>query len=234
MLENIKYVGFDADDTLWINENFFREAEHEFAMLMKEHAPEQVVIDTLYKIEYQNIPLYGFGIKAFMLSVMETAMLLGGSRLDNTVISKILEIGKRMLTLPVELLPGAQEALEAFAPHHRLVLATKGDLGDQQRKLKKSGLQDYFYHVEIMSDKTTADYNKLFKQINTEPQHFMMIGNSLKSDVLPVLMLGGKAVHIPYHITWAHEVVDGPVEHPNLYTMQSLIDLKTVFINSLS
>ncbi len=234
MLENIKVVGFDADDTLWINENFFRDAEAEFASLMSNFADENTVVDTLYKIEYQNIPIYGFGIKAFMLSVMETATLLGGSGIDSALINKILEIGKRMLTMPVELLPGAQEALEAFAPHHKLVLATKGDLNDQQRKLRLSGLKDYFCHVEIMSDKTETDYCKLLKQIKLEPSNFMMIGNSLKSDVLPVLKLGGKAVHIPYHITWAHEVVETPVEHPNLYTVQSLLELKRVFINSLS
>lgn len=234
MLENIKIVGFDADDTLWINENFFRDAEAEFAHLMKEYATEKMVVDTLYEIEYQNIPLYGFGIKAFMLSVMETAILLGGTDLDKSIMPKIIEIGKRMMSLPVELLPGAEEALEAFAPHRKLVLATKGDLFDQQRKLRKSGLQHYFSHVEIMSDKTTVEYSKLFKQLNTDPGQFMMIGNSLKSDILPVLKLGGKAVHIPYHITWAHEVVDEPVDHPNMFTLQSLLELKTAFLNSIN
>ncbi|MBP8790689.1 MAG: HAD family hydrolase [Breznakibacter sp.] len=233
MLNRIKVIGFDADDTLWINENFFRQAEAEFAGLMKEYASEGEVIKTLYDVEYRNIPLYGYGIKAFMLSVMETALLLSSQNPNPSLIAKIIEIGKQMLVLPVELLPGAQEILEALAPHHRLVLATKGDLHDQQRKLKESGLEQYFHHVEIMSEKTTLEYGKLLRHIDLDASHFMMIGNSLKSDVLPVLKLGGKAVHIPYHITWAHEVVDEPIEHPDFYTIESLLELKTVFMDTL-
>ena len=155
MLDSVKVIGFDADDTLWINENFFRDAEARFAGLMHNYASEERVIETLYQIEHDNIPLYGFGIKAFMLSVMETALLLSNQHLDSVIMKSILDIGKQMMSLPVELLPGAADILAALEPHYRLVLATKGDLHDQQRKLKASGLSDYFHHVEIMSDKTT-------------------------------------------------------------------------------
>ncbi len=233
MLDSVKVIGFDADDTLWINENFFRDAEARFAGLMHNYASEERVIETLYQIEHDNIPLYGFGIKAFMLSVMETALLLSNQHLDSVIMKSILDIGKQMMSLPVELLPGAADILAALEPHYRLVLATKGDLHDQQRKLKASGLSDYFHHVEIMSDKTTLEYGRLLRRIDLDAPHFMMIGNSLKSDVLPVLDLGGKAVHIPYHITWAHEVAKEPVAHPGFYVVESLLELKTVFMNSI-
>ncbi len=233
ILNHIKVIGFDADDTLWINENFFRDAEADFALLMKDYASQDEVIHTLYSIEHSNIPMYGFGIKAFMLSVMETALLLSNQNLSPHIMGGIIDIGKNMLTLPVELLPGTHEILSALAPHHKLVLATKGDLHDQQRKLKESGLEHYFHHVEIMSDKSTRDYKKLLHHVDLEAHHFLMIGNSLKSDVLPVLELGGKAIHIPYHITWAHEVAEEPVNHPNFYAVDSLPELKKLFMNAL-
>lgn len=234
MLNKIKVIGFDADDTLWINENFFRHAESQFADMMKQHASAEETVNRLYKIELQNIPLYGFGIKAFLLSVMETALELTNQKLDSRIVAKIVDMGKEMLQLPVELLPGAEKVLETLLPHHTLVLATKGDLHDQQRKLRLSGLKHYFDHVEIMSDKTTVEYAALLRKIRLEAKNFMMVGNSLKSDILPVLKLGGTAVHIPYHITWAHEEINETIDHPRFFTVNSMEDFKTVFMESLN
>jgi putative hydrolase of the HAD superfamily len=211
----IKVIAFDADDTLWVNEPYFRETEDKFCALLEDYMPLHSIQKELFKTEMQNLALYGYGIKGFMLSMVETALRVSNNNVSNVVMDKVLGFGKDLLGRPIELLDGIESVLHALKPHYRLVVATKGDLLDQERKLKKSGLESYFHHIEIMSDKQVADYEKLIRHLDIAWEEFLMIGNSLKSDVLPVLQLGGHAVHIPYHITWEHEKIDHRIEHEN-------------------
>jgi putative hydrolase of the HAD superfamily len=210
----LKVIAFDADDTLWVNEPYFREAEDKFCALLEDYLPHHAVAKELFKTETQNIPLYGYGVKGFMLSMVETALRVSHNTVPMMVIEKALEYGKELLDKPIEILEGVEEALKILKAKYRLVVATKGDLLDQERKLKKSKLEYYFHHIEIMSDKQQADYQKLIRHLDINPDEFLMIGNSLKSDAMPVLAIGGHAIHIPYHTTWAHEKVDGTIEHP--------------------
>jgi len=216
----IKVIAFDADDTLWVNEPYFRETEEKFCALLEDYMPLHSIQQELFKTEMQNLALYGYGIKGFMLSMVETALRVSNNTVSNVVMDKVLGFGKDLLGRPIELLEDIESVLHALKPHYRLVVATKGDLLDQERKLKKSGLESYFHHIEIMSDKQVADYKKLIRHLDIKPGEFMMIGNSLKSDVLPVLQLGGHAVHIPYHITWDHEKIDHHIEHENFRQME--------------
>jgi putative hydrolase of the HAD superfamily len=211
-----KIIAFDADDTLWDNELFFRETENRFCALFENYLPQHSVERELLQVELKNITLYGYGVKAFILSMIETAISITDKKVKGDVIEKIIGFGQELLSKPVTLIDGVEEVLKALKPKYRLVLATKGDLLDQERKLKKSGLTDYFHHIEIMSEKKEADYAKLIKHLDIQPAEFMMIGNSLKSDILPVLNLGGHAIHIPYHVTWAHEHIDTEITHDNL------------------
>ncbi len=221
----LKVIAFDADDTLWVNEPYFREAEDKFCALLEDYLPHHTVAKELFKTETQNIPLYGYGVKGFMLSMVETALRISNNTVPPIVIEKALEYGKELLDKPLELLEDIEDALQQLKKKYRLVVATKGDLLDQERKLKKSGLEHYFHHIEIMSDKQEADYQKLIKHLDIMPQEFMMIGNSLKSDVMPVLAVGAHAVHIPYHITWAHEAVAETIQHPNFQHVNSVKEL---------
>ena len=213
----IKVIAFDADDTLWVNEPFFREAEEEFASLMEAFMPRHSSIKELYRTEIENLSLYGYGIKGFMLSMIQTALKISEHKIPVKLIDRIMEIGNEMLLKPVEILPGVEEVLADLYQEYRLVMATKGDLVDQERKLKKSGLDHYFHHIEIMSEKKEADFAKLIRHLDVVPEEFLMMGNSLKSDILPVLALGGHAIHIPFHITWEHERIEHEVEHDNFY-----------------
>ena len=198
-------VAFDADDTLWHNEMLFREAEDEIARLLAPFEVEHVVKREMYRVETANLGAYGYGIKGFTLSMVELAQAVSGGRAGDAVYVEILAIGKRMLAAPVEVLPGVEEALAALEPRFRLLVVTKGDLLDQRRKLERSGLADRFHHVEVVSDKRPADYREVLRRLDLEPRELLMVGNSLKSDVLPLLELGAQAVHIPYHVTWEHE-----------------------------
>lgn len=224
----IKVIAFDADDTLWVNEPYFREAEASFCQLLEDYLPQHSVAQELYKTELQNIPLYGYGVKGFMLSMIETALRVTNKSLNPLIVEKAIQYGKDLLDRPVELLDGVEGVLARLKDSYRLVVATKGDLLDQERKLKKSGLSHYFHHIEIMSDKQEADYRKLVKHLDIDPSEFMMLGNSLKSDVLPVLAIGGHAIHIPYHITWDHERIDHAVEHPQFRSLERLNEVLSV------
>ncbi|WP_025142508.1 HAD family hydrolase [Pedobacter jeongneungensis] len=225
MKNKITVIAFDADDTLWVNEPYFRETEEQFADLLEDFVPRHSIMAELYKTEMANLPLYGYGIKGFMLSMTETAMRITMGKIDPIIVEKVLELGKEMLNKPVELLDGVEEVLKALHGKYRLVVATKGDLLDQQRKLTKSGLDHYFHHIEIMSDKQEKDYQKLIRHLDCKAEEFLMLGNSLKSDILPVLNIGGHAAHIPYHTTWVHESIDHTIEHPNFYEMESLAEV---------
>lgn len=222
MKNQITVIAFDADDTLWANEPYFRETEAQFAALLEDFMPHHSIVAELYKTEIGNLPLYGYGIKGFMLSMIETVLRIADGNVKPEVINKVLALGQEMLNKPVELLDGVEEVLKVLQGKYKLVVASKGDLLDQQRKLSKSGLDHYFHHIEIMSDKQEQDYQKLIKHLDCKPEEFLMIGNSLKSDVLPVLEIGGQAIHIPYHTTWAHETIDHNIEHPHFYQLESL------------
>lgn len=227
-MKDIKVIAFDADDTLWVNEPYFREAEHKFCVLMSRFGTEEEITAKLFKIEMKNLPLYGYGAKAFTLSLLETALVLDKNSsglqkntdfkpITSAEMEKVMEIGISLLSIPMDLLDGVEAVLKELSGKYKLVVATKGDLMDQQKKLERSGLLPYFHHVEIMSDKKEADYGRLIKNLNIDACSFMMVGNSLKSDVLPVLALGGYAVYVPFYATWAHEEVDGEVKHSRFY-----------------
>lgn len=204
---NITVIGFDADDTLWVNETYFREAEERFAELLEEYETKNKVDQELFKMEMDNLELYGYGIKGFMLSMIESALDLSNGKISQGTISEILDLGKNMIARPVELLDGVEEVLSQLAGRYRLIVLTKGDLLDQERKLEKSGLSKYFHHVEVLSEKKETNYSNLLEHLNIDVNEFLMIGNSLKSDVLPILNIGAKAVHVPFHTTWIHEMV---------------------------
>ncbi|WP_126246874.1 HAD family hydrolase [Chitinophaga rhizosphaerae] len=216
MITNITTIAFDADDTLWVNEPYFQETEQKCCALLEDYLPHHTVSQELFRTEMQNLPLYGYGVKAFMLCMVETILRVSNNTANPEVLIKAIEFGKELLAKPVELLEGVEDVLKALKGKYRLVVATKGDLLDQERKLLKSGLEHYFHHIEIMSEKGEKDYKKLLRHLDCQPENFLMIGNSLKSDVLPVLALGGHAIHIPYHTTWAYEKIDHHVEHENL------------------
>lgn len=201
----IKVVAFDADDTLWVNENYFREGEDAFLKLMSDYANKEEIMKILFDIEVQNLHLYGFGIKGFMLSMSEAAIKISNGKVTSAHQQRILEIGKIMLDKPVELLDNVEDILSQAQEKYKVILATKGDLLDQQRKLEKSGLEKYFHHIEVMSNKHESDYRKLINHLDILPEEFLMIGNSLKSDILPVVNVGGSAIYVPYEITWLHE-----------------------------
>lgn len=224
-MTNIKVIAFDADDTLWVNEPYFREAEDKFCALLEDYLPLHSVANELFKTEIRNLPLYGYGIKGFMLSMIETILEVTEGTASLEMIEKAIQFGKEQLNKPIELLDGIETVLETLKGDYRLVVATKGDLLDQERKLQKSGLENYFHHIEIMSEKHEKDYLKLLKHLDCKPENFLMIGNSLKSDVLPVLQIGGHAIHIPFHITWAHETVEHNVAHDHFKSVETIADI---------
>lgn len=205
--KNIKIIAFDADDTLWVNETYFRDAEKEFAKLLSAFETENKIDQELFKCEIKNLAIYGYGIKGFVLSMVECALELSNYQINQKTIEKILNIGKEMLEKPIELLEGVEEVLQILQGKYKLIVATKGDLLDQERKLKNSNLLKYFHHIEVMSDKKEEDYQKIIKHLDALPSEVLMIGNSLKSDVLPLVAIGSSAIHIPFHTTWAHEQV---------------------------
>jgi putative hydrolase of the HAD superfamily len=215
-------LGFDADDTLWQNEQFYRLTEEAFTGLLAEHAEQADLSARLLAAERRNLALYGFGIKGFTLSMIETALELTGGDLPGSVVARILDMGRDMLRHPVDLLPHARETLEMLAPDYRLVLITKGDLFDQERKLAASGLGSLFDGIEIVSDKTEATYRTIFARHGTCPGAAVMIGNSLKSDILPALSAGSAAIFIPHDLTWAHEHAEKPCDHPRFFEAESL------------
>lgn len=222
---SIQVIAFDADDTLWVNEPYFRDTEKLFCSLLEDYLPEHSVEKELFKIEMQNLALYGYGVKGFMLSMIETALSISNKSIPPIIIDKIIELGKELLAKPIELIDGVEMLLNQIQADYKLVVATKGDLLDQERKLRKSGIEKYFHHIEIMSDKQISDYQKLIKHLDIDPSEILMIGNSLKSDVLPILELGGYGIHIPYHITWAHEKIEQTVVNDKFRQFHSIAEV---------
>lgn len=229
-MKNLKVIAFDADDTLFVNEPYFQETEQKFCALMSDYLSHQGLSQELFKTEIGNLDLYGYGIKAYILSMIEAAMKISNNTISIEIIEKIIQYGKELLQRPIELLDGVEETLKALHGNYKLVVATKGDLKDQRRKLHNSGLGAYFHHIEVMSDKQEKDYSDLLIRLEIKPSEFFMIGNSLKSDVLPVLAIGSYAVHIPYHTTWEHEKISHKVEHPNFRTLEKISDVLGILI----
>ena len=222
---SITTVGLDADDTLWHNETIFRLTHDRFVGLLADHADRDTLEARLAETEKRNLRLYGYGVKGFTLSMIETAMELTGGEAPASVVREILAAGREMLAHPVETLPGVDEALAALSDRYRLVLITKGDLLHQERKLAASGLGDLFAAVEIVSEKDRGTYDRIFARHGTGAAEAVMAGNSMKSDVLPALEAGAFAVHIPYAITWAHELADAPENHARFGALERIADL---------
>lgn len=220
----VKVIAFDADDTLWVNETYFRDVEHEFARLLSEYETENKLGQELFKVEMDNLHLYGYGIKSFVLSMIEAALEISNHKISPDVLHRIITLGKEMLEKPIELLPGVEETLKTLNGKYKLILVTKGDLLDQERKLEKSDLEKYFNQIEIVSDKQTANYKNVIHQLDIGHHEFLMVGNSLKSDVLPLLEIGAKAIHVPFHTTWAHEIVEHN-DTTNYHTIAKLTDV---------
>ena len=222
---NIKVIAFDADDTLWVNEPYFRKTEEQFYTLLENFLTGHNIERELLKTEIGNLGLYGYGVKGFTLSMIETALNVSDKKINVDIVEKIIQLGKNLLEEPIELLDDVEQVLSALENRFKLVVATKGDLLDQQRKLHKSGLGHYFHHIEVMSEKGEEDYLKLIDRLDIQPEEFLMIGNSLKSDVLPVIQIGGHGIHIPFHTTWAHEVIDTNFEHENFRIAEKITDV---------
>ncbi|WP_027075421.1 HAD family hydrolase [Maribacter antarcticus] len=223
--KEIKVIGFDADDTLWVNETYFREAEEQFATLLEPYETKNKIDQELFKMEMKNLALYGYGIKGFMLSMIESALELSNNEIPQATLLKLLDIGKQMIAHPVDILEDVEAVLEQLKGKYRLIVLTKGDLLDQERKLDRSNLSDYFHHVEVLSDKKEKNYKDLLEHLEISPNEFLMIGNSLKSDVLPLVNIGASAVHVPFHTTWKHEEVRAPKKNSGYITVQKLTDV---------
>ena len=222
MTRRITTIGFDADDTLWQNETFFRLTQDRFTALLADHADPHHLHDRLLAAERRNLGHYGFGVKGFTLSMIETAIEVTEGRVPASVIAEIMAAGREMLEHPIELLPHARQAVEALTESHRVLLITKGDLLDLERKLAQSGLGDLFDGVEIVSNKTPAIYASIFARHGDGPDRAVMAGNSLKSDVLPVIEAGGIGVYVPHGLTWALEAADPPDGHARFFELPDL------------
>lgn len=202
-------IGFDADDTLWQSEDSFHAAERRFVELVIPYTPDGIdLAGALRATERANLSISGYGVKAFALSMVEAAVTVTHGDVPARVIGELVELARDMLTEPVQLLPHVPEVLARLAPHHRLVLITKGDLVHQTRKITTSGLEHHFEYVEVVLEKEPASYARILRHVGVSPERFCMVGNSVRSDILPVLDIGGHAVHVPYHITWEHEHVE--------------------------
>ncbi|WP_202843165.1 HAD family hydrolase [Luteimonas saliphila] len=215
----IEMVGFDADDTLWRSEDYFHAAQDEFERIVGRYVDlaEAGVLDRLYAVEKGNIAVFGYGVKGMALSMVEAAVDVTDGRIAARDLHRIVQIAKDMLRHPVELLPGVRDAVEAIAAEHPVVLITKGDLFHQEAKVRDSGLADLFRRIEIVSEKDVAAYARLLEEFAVPADRFVMVGNSLRSDIVPILRLGGWGVHVPYHLTWAHEnEADDVAGHPRL------------------
>ena len=224
----IRIIGFDADDTLWHNESIFEHAHVAYRQLLAKYHPADEVNRVLYGTEMRNLALYGYGVKGYMLSCVEAAIELTKGKISGQEIREILATGQRMLEHPVELLPGVTEVVPGLARDFRLLLITKGDLHHQEKKISESGLAAHFHAIEIVSEKDGASYARVLRRHGVAPAEFAMVGNSLKSDILPVLGLGGAGVHVPYHITWAHERAEVPATEKRFRRIERLGELPAV------
>jgi putative hydrolase of the HAD superfamily len=223
--DSIKVIGFDADDTLWINEPFYRDVEKEFCRILQPYLNESATSKELFKTEIQNLEMYGYGAKGFMLSMLETAIRITSGKISAGEINQIIETGKSLLNMPIQLLDGAEPVLQKLQGKYKLILVTKGDLLDQEQKLLRSGLAKYFHHIEIMSEKHEDNYRKLLSHLDIEPHEFLMVGNSVRSDILPILNIGAKAIHIPFDVMWQHERNHESTENHNFPEVSKISEI---------
>jgi len=220
-MARFQMLAFDADDTLWHNERLYVEAQVQFKQIMSRYFDPDQVDDRLFHTESRNMELFGYGIKAFTLSMIETAIELTEGNIPASEIQKIVEISKHMLSADVLLLEGVAQTVPQLAAAYPLMVITKGDLLDQERKINKSGLKDYFHQVEIVSNKSRQGYEVILERHKIDPKRLLMVGNSIKSDILPVLELGAQGVYIPYETTWLHEVAEASHGHESFYTLRN-------------
>ncbi len=226
-LKNISVIAFDADDTLWHNENIYINTHEKFKQLLRQYHNDEWIQQRLNETEIRNLQHFGYGIKGFTLSMIETAIELSEGRVSANEIQKIVDLGKEMLRAPVELLDGVAATIAQLASSYKLMLITKGDLLDQESKIARSGLGDYFSHIEVVSEKDVETYRRLVAKHGIAPERFLMVGNSLKSDILPVIVMGGQAVYIPYQTTWVHErVVEEDLAAKRYVTIQNISQLQ--------
>jgi putative hydrolase of the HAD superfamily len=221
-MARITTIALDADDTLWQNEQFFRLTEQRFTELLKDYTDAPDLTERLIASVTKNLQFYGFGMKGFALSMVETALEVTDHRVPGTVIAEILAAGRELLTYPIETLPYVDQALESLGDRYRLILVTKGDIFDQERKLAASGLADYFAAVEIVADKNVATYERIFARHTEGADHTVMVGNSLRSDILPALEAGAFAAYVPHDLTWSYEHAEEPVSHPRYARLDNL------------
>ena len=228
-----KILAFDADDTLWVNEPIYVKTQDRCKELLSNYVSPEIMDEKLYATEMKNLRLFGYGVKGFMLSMIETAVELSGGKINGSDIQKIIELGKEMLEHPIHLLPNVQDTIEQLKGEYDLMVITKGDLFDQESKVARSGLADYFSKVEIVSEKDVPTYRSVFSRNKIQVKELLMVGNSLKSDILPICELGGHAIHIPYHTTWVHETVSN--HHANGFEYGELADISLLpeYLNSL-
>ena len=224
-LGTIKVIGFDADDTLWVNEPYYQDVEQQFCRILNPYIPKKESSAELFKTEMNNLEIYGYGAKGFILSMVETALRITDGKIAIEEISQILETGKTLLNMPIQLLDGIENVLQQLQKKYKLILATKGDLLDQERKLQKSGLIGYFHHIEIMSDKHENNYKKLLAHLDIQPQEFLMVGNSIKSDILPVIKIGAKAILVPFEVMWQHEKNHESIESKEFKTISRISEI---------
>jgi len=221
----ITTLAFDADDTLWHNESIFALSQQRFAELLSDYADAETLAGRLLATERANLGLFGYGVKGFTLSLIETAIQVTDGRVPAATIQALIDLARMMLSHPVEPLPDVAETLDALKDRYRLIVITKGDLFDQEAKVARSGLGEMFDAVEIVSEKDEAVYRRILARHGDGPERAVMIGNSLRSDILPMLAAGGHAVHIPYHLTWAHEAAEVPVGHPRFAQLSRMAEL---------
>ena len=231
MIKGVKVLAFDADDTLWSNEPLFREAERKVAEALSEFGDFDYISDELYKVEFKNMGDYGFGAKAYVLSMIENAVNLTGGKLTGEQVMFIIDSGRKILRNPATPLPGVEEALEKLSECglYSLVLMTKGELLDQERKIARSGLAKYFSHIDIVSNKSQKEYLDLCDRLRISPEELLMVGNSFKSDIEPVLQLGGWGIYIPSETLWKLEHTE-EYDHPHLVRADRFSDLPGILI----
>ena len=219
-MSRFEVIAFDADDTLWDNERLYLKVQNSFKNLLAHYHSPEWIEQRLYQTEMRNLQHFGYGIKAFALSMIETAIELTEGRITGSEIQTIIDAAKAMLTAEVELLENVSETLGHLAAQYTLMVITKGDLLDQEQKISRSGLAKHFRYVEIVSDKRQASYELLLQRYQIDPTRFLMVGNSLRSDILPVLALGAHAIYIPYPLTWAHEAAEPPIGQPGYHELE--------------
>ena len=225
-MHNIKIIAFDADDTLWVNEPLFRINEEKFDSLLKDYISDDKITSKLYDTEIKNLKHFGYGIKGFIISMIETAIELTNGEIKGCDLKKIIDWGKDQIDHPVNVLDSVESVLKTLKSKYRLMIITKGDLFDQESKIARSGLADYFDVIEIVSEKDNNTYSSLLKKHNIDSSELLMVGNSLKSDILPLVKLGAKAIHIPFHTTWVHEEVNSKdLDNSEYITLDKIIDI---------